>query len=387
MSGINAFIVAARRTANGRVGGLHRNRRLEDLSAPVVNEALSDSGLTASRVDLLTVGNTTAGGNPARTISLVAGLGDGLPALTIDRQEASGLEAIVAAVRTISAGDAEVAVAGGAEALSMAPWRIAKPRSLYQTPRFIGHADMDEQAIGQSTASDAANTLAQRLGITRRQLDELALTAHLRAGLARDNRRMLKEIVALRAKVEETRDELTADPEIEELSALPPLAGDGTATAGNVSQAADGAAFVVAVSERVYGEMGRPPALQLRAAVSNGAPPGELIGAPVAAVRRLLVKAAVDNVDQIARIEFAEASAAHAIAFRDALGIADGRLNADGGQLARGLPLGASSAVLVVRLFSALIRAPASRSKATGLAVATAAGGQAIAVVLDRVGA
>ena len=130
MASSPAYIIAARRSALGRVGGLHKGRRIEELCAPIVAAALHDAGINADRVDEVIVGNATQGGNPARLIALAAGLSDSVPAATIDRQCGSGLDAILAAIRAIAAGDAEVIVAGGAEAISTAPWRVAKPRTL-----------------------------------------------------------------------------------------------------------------------------------------------------------------------------------------------------------------------------------------------------------------
>ncbi|HET6322993.1 MAG TPA: beta-ketoacyl synthase N-terminal-like domain-containing protein, partial [Hyphomicrobium sp.] len=123
MSSQSAYIVAARRTAVGRIGGLHRNRRIEELCAPLVGAVLQDSGLGPQAVDELIVGNATQGANPARLIALAAGLPETVPAATIDRQCGSGLDAILAAVRAVTLGDAQAIVAGGAEAISTAPWR------------------------------------------------------------------------------------------------------------------------------------------------------------------------------------------------------------------------------------------------------------------------
>ena len=125
-----AYIVAARRTALGRPGGLHKSRRIESLAAPVVLAALEDAKLEASAVEEIIFGNTTAGGNPARIVGLAAGLRDSVPALTVDRQCASGLDAILLGMRTVALGEARVVVAGGAESLSTAPWRVARPLSL-----------------------------------------------------------------------------------------------------------------------------------------------------------------------------------------------------------------------------------------------------------------
>jgi acetyl-CoA C-acetyltransferase len=116
-----SYIVAARRTALGRPGGLHKGRRIESLTAPVLLAALKDAHIEADAVDEIILGNTTAGDNPARLVGLAAGLGDNVPALTVDRQCASGLDAILLGMRAVALGEASVVVAGGAESLSTAP--------------------------------------------------------------------------------------------------------------------------------------------------------------------------------------------------------------------------------------------------------------------------
>jgi acetyl-CoA C-acetyltransferase len=146
----SSYLIAARRTALGRPGGLHRSRRLEDLTAPIVLAALQDAQLDARTVEEIILGNTTAGGNPARLVGLAAGLRESVPALTVDRQCASGLDAILFAMRAVAMGEADVIVAGGAESISTAPWRIAKPKSLFQTPRFIGLESDDRETADTS---------------------------------------------------------------------------------------------------------------------------------------------------------------------------------------------------------------------------------------------
>lgn len=379
-----AYIVAARRSANGRLGGLHRQRRIEDLAASIIAEALADAGLAPARVDLLAMGNTSEGGNPAHRVGLVAGLSDRMPAITIDREACSGLDAVLVGLKAIGSGEADVVVAGGADALTMAPWRIVKPRSLHQTPRFIA-SSATEEGSSSAAAVDAANALASRLGLTRGQLDEHVITTHIRAAMARDGRRLVKEIVALKSRAEETRDELVTEPDMDDLEALPPLVGDGLATSGNMSPLADGAAFVVAVSERVYDELGRPPALSLVAHASLGVAPQTAVEAPLAAIRELVEKSSLTSgLASLSRIELGETSAAQAIALLRGLGEVGGILNMDGGQLARGNPVGAAGAVLVVRLFSAFVRGETTATPQhglKGLAVAGAISGQTTAAI------
>src|SRR4051794_40252200 len=189
-----AYIVAARRSALGRIGGLHRNRRLEDLTAPVVEAALADARIPANRVDEVIIGNATAGGNPARLIALAAGLPETAPAATIDRQCGSGLDAILAAVRAVSLGDAQAIVAGGAEAISMAPWRVAKPRNLQQLPRFISYEPGSGEEREGPAHIESAETLAIKYGIGRAEQDAYALRSFLKAEQAREHKRFIGEI-------------------------------------------------------------------------------------------------------------------------------------------------------------------------------------------------
>ncbi|MGE0698045.1 MAG: hypothetical protein AB7O57_03025 [Hyphomicrobiaceae bacterium] len=384
MSGSKAFIIAARRSANGRLGGLHRNRRLEDLAGPVLAQTLADAGIAASRVDQLILGNTSAGGNPARLVGLVAGLPDRAVATTVDRQSASGLEAILWAIRTIGAGEAEVIAAGGAEALSTAPWRLAKPRTLVHMPRFVGIAQADDGDGGEQSTIEASEALAARLGIGRSQQDELAMASHIKATLARDGRRLATEIVALRTKAEESRDELVGEPDIEDMESYPAFLGEGTLTAGNTALPADGAGFVIAVSERVHRELGSPPALVLDGVASLGVPPGSDIEAPVLAARALEARLGAGTLGRLGAIELAERSALQTLVTLDALGLDDGLVNADGGQVARGEPAGAAGAILVVRLFSRLVRSDKPPSNGNGAALVGAAGGQGLAARFSR---
>jgi acetyl-CoA C-acetyltransferase len=381
----NAYIIAARRSAIGRLGGLHRNRRLEDLSSPVLLQALDDARVEPSRVEALILGNTTAGSNPARLISLLTGLPDHCVALSIDRHNASGLEAINLAVQRVTNGDAEVVVAGGAESLSTAPWRLAKPRTLFHMPRFIGLAQADNGETGEQGAIEAAEALATRLNIARSAQDEYAITSHIRATLARDARRFVHEIVPLKARGEEARDELVDEPDIDDMESYPPILGDGTVTAGNTSLPADAAAFVVVVSEAVYRSLGAPPALIVAGVASTGVAPRSDLESPISAARMLANKRGGAPLEKQQAVELAESSAVQAIAFKAALGLADDVLNPDGGQIARGQPAGAASAVLVVRLFTRLVRSEAASAGWQGIAVSGASGGQALAMHFRRI--
>jgi acetyl-CoA C-acetyltransferase len=383
-----AYLVAARRTVLARIGGLHRQRRIEELSHPVVRALVADARFDAALVDALYLGNTTAGDNPARLVALAAGLAERATALTFDSDVASGLDAVIAAMRTVAAGDAEAIVAGGAESLSTAPWRIGRPTSLYATPRFIvaepGH-DGDPEASRKVLALEA---LATRRAITREAQDEWAMRQHMKAGRARMLRRLVREIVPLRANAEEARDQSAIDPTLEDIQGEAPyVEPNGTLTPANRSHSHDGAAFVLVVNERTWQRLGKPPALQLAAVANLGVPSREEAEAPIAALRRL--RDVVGGLDpaSLAAVEMAEASAAQAIALAGDLDIADDILNPTGGALVRGLPGAAAGAVLAVRLYHELVRTdePAG-SKRRGIAVVGAAGGLGLAALLETAG-
>jgi len=380
------YIIAARRTAIGRIGGLHRLRRVEDLAAPVVEAVLKDAGVGPEEVDEIIVGNCTAGDNPARLIALASGLPVVAMATTVDQQCASGLEAILSAARRIAAGEADIVVAGGVESLSTAPWRIAKPRSLFQTPHFIRPEPMGAPPMAEHVPHTSCEGLADRLGISREAQDAWTLASHAKAKEAREGRRFVGEIVPLRSTTEEARDQSAVDPDADDLADLEPLAGEaGTLTSGNISALHDGAAFVVLVSEAEWERRGRPPALRPVVNAALGVEPGQEAEAPIAAVQKLYGRLNGLDRSAIAIFELSEGSAVQAIALCRELGIDDAKLNPDGGAVVRGHPLGASGAVLVTRLFSRLVRGePRVKGARYGVAALGANGGLALAALFER---
>lgn len=383
-----AYIVAARRTALGRVGGLHKSRRIEELTAPVVAAALADAKLPPARVDEIVLGNASQGGNPARIVALAAGLSERVSATTVDRQEGSGLDAIVTAARSIGAGEADVVVAGGAESLSTAPWRIAKPKSLYQTPHFM-RLDTVEPGDGEDAdAIEAAEAISKSLGLGRAVQDAWSLRSHLKAEMARSNRAFVGEIVPLRSNPEEARDQSAIEPSLEDLEKLSPfMRPGGTLTPGNTSIPHDGAGIVVIVSEAVWTELGKPPALRLVAAAAEGVAPDADATAPIAAMQKLYSRLSGFNPKDIGIVELAETSAMQALAFSNALGLEDDIVNPDGGAVVRGRPFGASGAILVVRLFSRMVRGSDGKRPRHGIAALGAMGGMGLAALFESVNA
>ncbi len=380
----SSYIISARRSALGRIGGLHRNRRIADLAAPVILAALEDAGLKPRDVDELIVGNASEGGNPARLISLAAGLPETVASHSIDRQCASGLDAIVSAVRLVEAGEADVVVAGGAESLSTAPWRVAKPKSLYQLPHFMRVEPVPD--LTDDTTFEASELLPRRLGITRARQDVVAMQSHLKAEAARSARRFVGEIVPFRANAEEARDQSAVEPDLDDLEEMQPFAPPhGTLTPGNTSSLHDGAAFVVVVSERVWRERGAPGALRLISAAAQGVGPDNDGAAPIEAMRKLYNRLNGFKREEIDVVEMSESSAAQVIALSELLDVDLSKINPHGGAIARGHPLGAAGAVLVVRLFSTLVRARERAAQKYGVATLGAIGGLGLAALFEAV--
>jgi len=379
-----AYIIAARRTALGRPGGLHKSRRIESLTSPVVLAALEDAGLEPGAVDEIIFGNTTAGGNPARIIGLAAGLGEGVPALTVDRQCASGLDAILLGARAVALSEARVVVAGGGESLSTAPWRVARPKSLFQTPRFLGLEPEDGAAAPHSVT--ASETLARRLGIGRERQDAYALQSHLKAERAAGERRFVREIVPLRMAAGEARDESAEVESLQDLAELVPIVPpDGTHTHGNISAPQEGAAIAVIVAQEVWAALGRPHAMRLAGGVTQGVGASEEARAPVAALEKLMRTNSGFSRDKLALVEMSETSAAQALAVRDAFDLAEEELSPDGGALVRGYPLGAASAVSLVRLFTRMVRSPEAGQRPYGAVTQGAIGGLGVAALFEAV--
>ena len=352
----------------------------------MVLAALADAGVAPDEVDELIVGNASEGGNPARLISLAAGLPETVAAHSIDRQCASGLDAIISGVRLVEAGDADVVVAGGAESLSTAPWRVAKPRSLYQLPHFLrvepAGADPADDVLG----FEGSELLPKRLGISRAKQDLVAMQSHIKAQTAREERRFVGEIVPLRGNAEEARDQSIGEADLEALEQMTPFAPpEGTLTPGNTSSLHDGAAFVVIVSARRWAAQGKPGALRLVSAAARGVPPGSDGEAPIAAMRKLYDRLNGFKRDDIGVFELSESSAAQEIALADLFNVDPARINPDGGAIARGHPLGAAGAVLVVRLFSDLVRTPRPKAGRYGVATLGAIGGLGLAALFEAV--
>jgi 3-oxoadipyl-CoA thiolase len=388
-----AFVLSGIRTPIGRYGGALAHVRPDDLAALVVGEAVARAGIDPGDVDEVILGAANQAGednrNVARMAALLAGLPDTVPGFTVNRLCASGLTAVATARALISSGDADVIVAGGVESMTRAPWVTEKPAKAFAKPgasfdTSIGWRFTNPRFDAATTASmpQTAETVAARWQLTREELDAFALRSHERAVAAIKDGRFADEIVAVpvRDGTVTTDEGPRADTSLERLARLRPIHGDGgVITAGNSSSLNDGAAAVVVVSERFLARSGLRPRARLVAAANAGVPP-EIMGiGPVPATRKVLERTGW-SVDELDAVELNEAFASQSLACIRDLGLDAERVNADGGAIALGHPLGASGTRILVTLLGRLERGGGRR----GLATMCVGVGQGSALLVER---
>ena len=370
------YIVGALRTPIGKLGRNLKDLQVHQLVAPLIVELLQRQQLPAVAIDEVVLGNAAGpGGNPARVAALEAGLPVSVPAVTVDRQCGSGLEAIHYAARLIQSGAAEVVLAGGAESASTAPLRVSQPeRRFYRRAAFTPDS-MEDPDMGM-----AAENLAARFGILRHDQDCLALASHRNAAAAEAAGWLDAERLAIG---DINSDEcIRADCTLQALSALPPVFQQaGTVTAGNACPINDGAAMVLMTCHRPPADAAagrKPRALEFIDACAAGVEPRLLGTGPIPATRKLLQRAGI-GMDAIDAVEFNEAFAAQVLASVRELEIPLNKLNRRGGALAIGHPYGASGAVLVTRLLHQL------KIGETGLATIGIGGGIGLSALFRAV--
>jgi acetyl-CoA C-acetyltransferase len=370
-------IVAARRTPIGTAGRALQHLTAAELAAPVLRAvgedlrgALPDG--TVERPAEVVLGNCMGpGGDVARVATLEAGLPDEVPAVTVDRQCASGLAAIELGARLV-ADDHWPVLAGGVESASTAPWRFWPPAEGADPVRYE-RAPFAPASVGDPDMGLAADLLAAERGVTRQRQDEYAARSYRLAWAAAEQGRYDDELVPLGGleRDQRLRDGMTAA----RLARLPgAFRTDGTVTAGNSCGVNDGAAVVGLVPASTG-----LPGLRVLATASAGVDPNRPGLGLVPAVRLALSRAGLEVADLDA-IELNEAFAGQVLACYDELGIDPEAACVEGGALALGHPWGASGAVLVVRLFSQLVRRQGGRY---GLAAIAAGGGQGTALVVE----
>ena len=390
----DVVIIAATRTAIGSFQGALSTLAADELGAIVIRSLLEQSGVAASEVDEVIMGQVLTAGsgqNPARQAAIRAGLPVTTPALTLNKVCGSGLKALQLATQAIRCGDAEVVIAGGQENMSLAPYVLPKAR----TGLRMGHAELQDSLISDGLwdafndyhMGITAENLAERYSISRQEQDAFAAASQQKAGQALADNRFANEITAVSIaqrsgeprlfdRDEQPRAGTTADS----LAKLrPAFKKDGTVTAGNASTLNDGAAAVLLMSAAKARALGLPVMARVVAYASAGVEPEIMGTGPIPATRACLQKAGW-RIEQLDLIEANEAFAVQALAFNRELGWDSAKVNVNGGAIALGHPIGASGCRILVSLVHEMRRRDAKK----GLATLCIGGGQGVALAIER---
>lgn len=388
------MVVSGVRTAIGDFGGALKDVAPTALGAQVVREALVRAGVAGEEVGHVVMGNVIHT-EPrdmylARVAALDAGVGQGAPALTVNRLCGSGLQAIVSAAQAITLGDADIAVGGGAESMSRAPYMAQGMR----WGARMGDSTMIDMMVAalhdpfhKIHMGETAENLAESHQITRADQDALAVESHRRAARAIAEGRFKSQIVPVTLKtrkgetVFDTDEHVRAEASDTDMAKLRPVfRKDGTVTAGNASGINDGAAAVVLMDSATASKRGARPLGRLVAYAHAGVDPKVMGIGPVPATRAVLKRAGLALAD-IDVIESNEAFAAQACAVAKDLGFDPAKTNPNGSGISLGHPVGATGAMLTVKALYELARIGGRYA----LVTMCIGGGQGIAAIFERV--
>lgn len=389
-----AYVYAARRTPFGRFNGALAGVRPDDLAAHAVTSVLAAlPDLPLDAVDEMILGNANGAGeenrNVARMAGLLAGLPVSVPASTVNRLCGSSLDAVMMASRTIETGDAQVMLAGGVESMTRAPWVLPKPTRAFPAAdvtavsttlgwRLVNPRMRDEWTVSLGECNEQ---LVDIFDISRERQDEFAARSH---GLAHDawESGFYDDLVSPVPGHALERDEsIRPESSPESLGRLKPSFRDqGTITAGNSSPLSDGASAVVLGSELAAQTIGRAPAARIAGRAAHAVAPQSFGYAPVEAANTALRRAGITWSD-VSAVELNEAFAAQSLVCIDAWGVDPDIVNAKGGAIALGHPLGASGGRILGTLAHRLVES----GDRWGVAAICIGVGQGLAVVLENV--
>ena len=393
-----AYLVGGVRTPVGRYGGALAEVRADDLAATVVREAVARLALPGEAIDDVILGAANQAGddnrNVARMAGLLAGLPDTVPGYTVNRLCASGLQAVASAAQGVRAGDIDLAVAGGVESMTRAPWVTGKPSRAWAKPeqtfdtalgwRFV-NPRMAALDGGEATLTlgECTEKLARICGVTREDSDEYALRSQTLASHAWEQGWFDAEIVPVRTRKGEVRVDETVrgDTTLEALSVLTPaFTTSGVSTAGNSSPLSDGASALIVAGEESMQRHGLQPRARIVSYAVAGVAPSLFGLGPVPAIRAALDKAGL-TLDDMACIDINEAFAAQVLACERELEVPRERLNPTGGAIALGHPLGSSGSRMLLTLLGHLERTGGR----FGVASLCIGGGEATALGVELV--
>lgn len=389
----NIVIVSGMRTAVGKFGGSLKQYEAPDLGAFAIRAAYEKAGVKPEDIDEVVMGNVGQAAENAfmaRVASIKAGIPYEATALTVNRLCSSGLQAIVTAAMEIDNGFASICAAGGAESMTNIPFYLRKARYGYR----MGHAELEDGLI--TALSDpmtrkhmglTAENVAAAYEITREEQDQYALLSQQRAAKAKSEGKFKDEIVPVEYKIsrKETnifdQDEfIRADSSLTKLAELKPaFKPDGTVTAGNSSGINDCGAAVIMMAEEEAQKRGLKPIVRYVESAVAGVDPMLMGTGPIPAVNKLLAKTGL-TVDDIDLWELNEAFAAQTIACIRGLKLDLEKVNVNGGGISIGHPLGATGAMITIKLMNEMVR----RDVCRGIATLCIGGGQGLAVLFER---
>jgi acetyl-CoA C-acetyltransferase len=392
-----AFVIGGVRTPIGRYGGSLSSVRPDDLAAIAIRELVARTGVDPFGIDDVIFGGANQAGednrNVARMAVLLSGLPDAVPGITVNRLCASGLSAVHLATSMVKSGEADLVIAGGVESMTRAPWVMAKPDRAFGKPgevvdsslgwRFVNPQLRDRERATFSM-TETGEYVGVQEGITRADADAFALRSHQRAVAAVADGRFEAEIVPVATPggaVVSVDEGPREDTSLEALARLKPVVPRGSiVTAGNSSPLNDGSAAVLIASEAAIQRYDLSPRARVLGGASVGVAPEVMGLGPIPATRKLLGRLGM-TIDRIDAVELNEAFATQALACVRQLGFDEAIVNADGGAIALGHPLGASGTRILVTLLGRLERGGLK----SGLATMCVGVGQGAALLVEAV--
>ncbi|WP_092345492.1 thiolase family protein [Desulfuromusa kysingii] len=389
----NAFIVSALRTPFGSFGGAFTDISAPDFAAQVISELIQRNSIPKEEVDEVIIGQVLQGGSsqaPARQAMRKAGLPDSTHAMTINKVCGSGLKAIMLAADSIRLGDTQIAIAGGMENMSQAPYATHKTRF----GQRLGNGEMIDLIIqdglldpySQRHMGDITEDWVENHGLTREDQDNYAIHSYQLSQKAIKNGTFADELVPVRIKTRKGEIIVSEDEEplrgnIDKLPGLrPAFRKNGTITAGNASSINDGAGLALLASEEAVKKHHLTPIARIVASSTNSLHPELFAEAPVDAIRKCCAKAGL-QISDIGLFEINEAFSSVPLVAIKELGLDPEKVNVNGGAVSIGHPIGASGG----RLVATLLREMKVRNVKYGLATLCIGGGEAVAAIFELV--
>src|SRR5688572_15266247 len=397
----DVVVVSAARTPIGRYGGAFRDVHPAELGAVAARASLERAGISADQVDEVIIGHARQAGsgpNPARQVVRRSGLPDAVPAHTINKACASGMEAVAGAARAIAAGEADIVLAGGIESMSRMP-HLVDPEDARWGHRMGNFTLVDAMYRDGFTCSlsglimeEAVDVLARQYGVSRQDSEEFAVQSQRKAGAAIAANKFTDEIAPVTVAGPKGVKTLVAadehprpDTTVETLRKLPPVFTNvegqpGSITAGTSSGITDGGAALVVMSAARAASLGVKPLARITGWASAGVDPRLMGIGPVPAMRKLFARTGL-KLDDFDLVELNEAFAAQVLAVLRDEPLPLGRLNVNGGAIALGHPIGCTGARIIVTLLHEMQKRDARR----GLATLCVSGGMGMAMAFERI--